>query len=114
MQQAQIQKLRPSNVQFILSDSLDVRLAFDRLQKLWSKYGEKYLKWFNALSPEEALVDVMDDKLDYVTTTDAAGSWTSKHIPTPTGIAPDSLCLLPELHTRGPSFEGLPDEEVIY
>ena len=104
---------RPSNCRYGFCDSRDVRTAFPRLQKLWAKYGEKYTNRIHTLPIGQAMFEVSDDKLYYVITTDAAGSWTSKHVPIPTGVSPDDLCLVPELHTRGPSFKGLAEDQVI-
>ena len=40
------------------------------------------------------------------------GRQLAKHVPAPAGTALSRRCLLPELHTRGPSFAGLPEKEL--
>jgi hypothetical protein len=104
---------RRVSIEFELSDSLDVRLAFSQLQKLWSKYGDRFTAHMSALPIHEAVLEVSEDKLLYLTSTDAAGSQTSEHVHNPAGRAPDALCLLPELHTFGPSFAGLSVDQVL-
>jgi hypothetical protein len=98
--------------QITFTDSLDVRPAFGQLQRLWFKYGEKYAERIQSLPIEEVIREISALKITYVTDTDVAGSLTSRHIPIPTGLAPDHLCLLPELHTRGPSFKGTPLDQL--
>jgi hypothetical protein len=89
-----------------------IRLTFLQLQRMWSKYGEKYTAWFQNLSDEMAILHVAIAKLTTMMQSENELDLSALQVPKPAGIARDDLCLLPELHTRGPCFTGFSKEEM--
>jgi hypothetical protein len=93
-----------------LSESNGVRLGFSQLHKLWAKCGERFTQWFDNLPDDEACLEASMAKTLFINCGNSAGKRLSTHVPNPAGISPDDICLLPELHTRGPSFVGQPPD----
>jgi hypothetical protein len=104
---------RPAVSWLRLSESNGVRLGFAQLHKLWAKCGERYTQWFDNLPDADARMEARLRKILYVNCANGSGKRLSPHIPDPTGIAPDADCLLPELHTRGPCYAGLPADAML-
>jgi hypothetical protein len=92
-----------------------VRAEFSELSRLWSEVGQQYTAWFDKLPLSAAMLRLSEEKLRYVDfhnlSSDSKSEF-AQYVPTPAGISPDDICLLPELLTYGPLFHKLQETEL--
>ena len=98
------------NSWYVLLDSDYTRSLFSQVTELWAKVGERYTAWFQDLPESQAFEALCKSKHNYIHGKNFAGQNVSRHIPAPAGVVTDNCCLLPELQTRGPYFDHLPDD----